>query len=235
MVSVQDLRKLKKTMQISIPTSAEDFLLLLKRYANLLFALFTARSPLFKCVREIIDALKAYSREARKRMSMKTKGSILWILLLQSRQFRMGEANVLFEFQMMHDDLRAKRAQISHSEVPSELLANSLETVVPPNQAEEGGEPKAKKPRRPNPHTWHPKLRAALAKPLADAGKPSFTQILSFCKGSSYDIIPKGSKICVPNAFFGTCFAGDACKKQHSILRDDLVPISQSNNVVSIS
>ena len=137
----------------------------------------------------------------------------------------MGEANVLFEFQMMHDDLRAKRAQISHSEVPSELLANSLETMdTPDTPKEEGGEPKAKNPRRANPNNWHPQLKAALAKPLAEAGNPTFTQILSYCKGGSYDIVAKGSKICAPNALFGTCFAGDTCKKQHTMLRDDQVP-----------
>lgn len=69
-------------MKISIPVASEDFLLLLKRFANLVFALFFSQSPLYKYTREIINTLKAYSREARKKMSLHTKGSIVWIVLL---------------------------------------------------------------------------------------------------------------------------------------------------------
>ena len=58
-------------------------------------------------------------------MSMTTKGSILWIVLLQSRQFALGEVNLLCEFTTMHEELRAKRASIMHSEIPSDLIANS--------------------------------------------------------------------------------------------------------------
>ena len=76
-VSVQDLRLFKRKMQINVPQTAEDFLLLLKRFVNLIFALFSKQSPLFKCVREVINTIMAYSREARKGMTMHTKGSIL--------------------------------------------------------------------------------------------------------------------------------------------------------------
>ena len=92
MVSVQDLRALKRKMKINIPDTAEGFIILLKKFTNLVFVLFLSQSPLFKCVREVIDAIKAYSREARKKMSIQTKGSILWIILLQARQFGIGKS-----------------------------------------------------------------------------------------------------------------------------------------------
>ena len=92
-------------MKITIPMASEDFLLLLKIFANLVFALFSVQSPLFKCAREIISVLKAYSREARKKMSLQTKGSILWIVLLQARKFGQGDVNVLCKFTTMHADL----------------------------------------------------------------------------------------------------------------------------------
>ena len=91
---------------------------MLKPYANLLYALFSENSPMFNAVGAVIQALKDISREARKRMSMATKGSILWILLLQSCQFALGKVNLLCEFTTMHEDLCAKRAVILHSKMP---------------------------------------------------------------------------------------------------------------------
>jgi len=126
LVSVKDLRLLKKRMKISVPESAEEFMLVLKRYANLLFVIFIPRCPLFKCGKEIILVLKDYSREARRKISVHTKGSILWIILLKSRQFGMGEVNILYEVTSMHEDLWAKKLSIHYSEMPSELMQNSL-------------------------------------------------------------------------------------------------------------
>jgi len=62
LVSVNDLRNYRQKMKIGVPDTADKFLLLLKRYANLLFA---SRCPMFKCVKEIIREIQAYSREAQ--------------------------------------------------------------------------------------------------------------------------------------------------------------------------
>ena len=58
-------------------------------------------------------------------------GSILWIILLQSRQFALGEMNMLCEFKTMHSDLRSKKAAIYHGEMPMELVTNSTPQVPP--------------------------------------------------------------------------------------------------------
>jgi hypothetical protein len=108
LVSVADIRALRKKVKLSVPTEAEEFMLILKRFANLLYALFSARCPLFRCTQEVIIAIKAFSREARRTMSQATKASILWIGLLQARQFALGEMQILFEYTQMHQDLRAK-------------------------------------------------------------------------------------------------------------------------------
>ena len=57
---------------------------------------------------------------------------------MQSRQFGTGEAKVLFKFQMMHEDLRTKRAHISHSEVPTEFISNYLGSKVGKEDKEVG-------------------------------------------------------------------------------------------------
>ena len=107
-------------------------MLVLKRYTNIVYVVFWETCPLLKVLREVILELKYLSREARKRISMATKGSILWIDLLQSRQFALGEVNILCEFTTMHGNLQAKRATIHYSEMPLELLTNSRETPPPP-------------------------------------------------------------------------------------------------------
>ena len=80
-------------------------MIMLKRYGNLLYTIFLGTSPLFKAIKEVIRALREYSREVKKRMTMSTKVSIPWIILLQSRQFALGEVNMLCEFTTMHEDL----------------------------------------------------------------------------------------------------------------------------------
>ena len=109
-VSVAELRGQRNQLKITILAEADDFMLMLKRFANLLYAVFSDKCPFFKGIVEIICTLKDYSREARKRMTLAKKGSILWIILLQERQFALGEVNMLCEFTTMHEDLRAKRA-----------------------------------------------------------------------------------------------------------------------------
>ena len=73
-------------------------------------------------------------------MTLNTKGSMLWIILVQSRQFALGEVNALCEFTTIHEDLRAKRAAIHHSEMPLELISNSTEKEAPPKPNENNPE-----------------------------------------------------------------------------------------------
>ena len=101
----------------------------------------------------------------------------------------------------MHDDLRAKRAQVTHSEVPAELLANSFAQDMEDESGDVGRGHEAKKVRKLNPSTWQPKLDAALKGPLKTAGNPSFTKIMNYVKNDGYSVIHKGSRVCTPNAF----------------------------------
>ena len=121
-VTLQDIKTLKKQITPKIPQEGDQFMLLLKRYANLLFALFSELSPMFRAVVTIITALKSFSRQARETMSKRTKASILWIILLQKRQFAIGDTTILAQFSTMQANLAAKNELIVHVEVPSELI-----------------------------------------------------------------------------------------------------------------
>ena len=56
LVSLKDLRQYRQKMKVCIPATADNFLLLLKRYANLLFALFSEDSSFFQCINQLITA-----------------------------------------------------------------------------------------------------------------------------------------------------------------------------------
>ena len=131
LVSMADLRQQRKQKKVWILADAYEFMIMLKCYANLVYVVFPYTWPLFKVLREVILLLRDLSCEARKCMTMATKGSILWIVLLQSRQFILGEVNILCEFTTMYGKLRAKRATINHSNITLELLTNSTETPPP--------------------------------------------------------------------------------------------------------
>ena len=77
-----------------------------------------------------------------------------------------------------------------------------------------------KRPRVSNTSNWYPKLKASLQGPLKTAGNPAFTKIVNYCKKNVYNIFPKGSPVCTPNAFFGTCFFGEKCTKLHTMATD---------------
>ena len=96
---------------------------------------------------EIICALKAYSREVRKKMSLQTKSSILWTYFLQARKFSQGEVSVLCKFTTMHAGLQSTILQVIHSEVPAELTENYFANDIADKKEKdrEPNEPKRKK------------------------------------------------------------------------------------------
>jgi hypothetical protein len=220
-VTMQDVKELKKQIRPKVPKCPTKFLLLLKRYANLLYAIFSDDCSLFKCVVTIIDAIKEFSHAAREAMTMKTKASILWIILLQSRQFAIGVFDVLAEFSTMHSALSSKHAIIHHAEVPVELVT-PVDDKPDPKDKRQPDPPfeQPKRPRKPNPNTWHPKLREMMAKPMITAQYPTFSAILKYCSANAQEVYAKDAAKCAPNAFFGRCFKGDSCFKDHSPASD---------------
>jgi len=107
MVMPADISKLAK-MSASVPVTAADFIQNLKVFNNLLYALFTCTSPLFKQLKELTKALDTYNPKTLQHMTKKTRGSILWIITLQTRHFFRGEISILAEFQLMKNKLTAR-------------------------------------------------------------------------------------------------------------------------------
>ena len=203
-------------MKPKVPETAEDFVLLLKRYANLLVALFLVSCPLYKCVKTVIDALKAFSKQAKDNLSERSKAAILWIILLQIRVFAMGDTTILVEFSLMQANLASKQGSIMHAELPTELLMQGTKKKLKHEREplkEDGTIPK--KLKGTNPNSWNPKLKAKLGQALYKARCLSFTQIMRFCGTDAEEVLPRDGATCTPNAFFGRCHKGDKCTKEH--------------------
>jgi hypothetical protein len=211
--TVDDILKLQCKARAKVPESAETFMLTLRTFANLLFALFSKDCPYLKCVTVVINAIKQFSRKAREAMSITTKVSILWVILLQGRQFATGEMSILVEFVQLQTNLNAKQANITHAEVPTELLHQPAplqkkqhtdeglsSPVLPLGGA--GGDNKKTKVIS-NPNTWHPRLKAKLGPALKITGYPRFMQVLNFCKIDPKYFYDKLGDRCTPNTLFG--------------------------------
>ena len=228
-ITVAQIKAIKTRSKATVPATQEKFMLLLKRYANLLFALFSGECTLFRCMVRVITALRAYSYNAREKMPPSMKASILWVILKQSRRFAIGEMGILQEFDEMHRCLASKLASFPHAETPSQLYEDTLNTDSNKRKTDiNPAQPTDAKKHKPqlnsnghNRNTWHPKLRQALTVPLKASGYPSYTAILKYCNTGTEDLYDRFHPKCGPNAFFGRCIRGMNCPKDHSLPSDD--------------
>jgi hypothetical protein len=228
-VTPSDIQALKKRIQPKVPTG-ERFQKLLKTYANFIFAIFDSDSPLFLCLKTLVDALREYSEEARTAMSLATRASILWVIHKQSRLFATGKTVVLAEFQEVQCVLNAKCANYHHAETPKELLETKQGNQHPNNKRknpynqDKSTQDKTKPKPTVNPNCWHPKLKQALETPLQTAKQPSMSAIFEFCNTKPDEIVQKWHSRCASNLFFGKCFHGASCSKQHVLPKEHEVP-----------
>jgi len=228
--TVEDLLKTKsKAGKVRVPDNIEEFMRVLKRFANLIYALFSKDCPLFLALKAVIDALRAYSPTARQALSLQTKAAILWIILLQSRHFAMGEVDVLSEFQAMQRKLAEKERHITHAELPAALIAkpkqqdqpkadSTSKHAAPPTKPTQ--ESKRQKTADPNPNVWHPKLKSSLEKAMMAANHPTFTAIMKYCDVDTTTQCVGSSSVCTPNYYFGKCMLGNNCPRRHTTPSD---------------
>jgi hypothetical protein len=217
--TVKDQQSFKAKFKIDIPENGTDLLQLVKCYANMIYAIFGADSPLFLAIRTVVNALKRYTDMARKNFSRRTIASIMWIMLLQCRTFGTGDTSILEEFQIMQRNLAAKNElQIYHSECPQELWILSDSTPKTPKKAETPApEPPKKKQKTTNPNNWNDRLKEQLTIPLQKAKNPSYSAILRYCGENPMRmrILNHSNGVCASNTFLGRCYAGDQCDKVH--------------------
>ena len=65
LVSTSEVKSIHTKLTPITPTDSEGFMMILKRFANLLFALFSSSFPLYKQVYDIIKGPRDYLKNAR--------------------------------------------------------------------------------------------------------------------------------------------------------------------------
>ena len=103
------------------PKSYFQLVKLIKRFANLLFALFGAACPLFVELESLVGFLEEYGDTAINNMSTRTMASIAWIIHLQARYFAKGNMKaprpLLTAFVLMLSDIQTRR-EVMYGDVP---------------------------------------------------------------------------------------------------------------------
>jgi len=202
-VTAADFKAARARLAAKTPEDAEAFMTMLKRFTNLLFALFSSQSPLYKQLYAMVRALRSFSTTARANLSHSSKTSILWIVLLQARRFSQGKMEgqeaCLPEFSEMVREIRSKNcSNISHDEVPTELLhqtgkrkkgsdivgASSGKASTDPRVPEQ----KKQKGRMEQPYSTE--LADFFKGPCRDAGNPKLGAIANYCGITKEKLIP---------------------------------------------
>ena len=235
-VSTADYKAARVKLKARTPTSSEGFMLMLKRFTNLQFALFSSQSPLYVQMYGIVQALRDYSPNARSKLTHEVKTCILWIILLQSRRFSQGKMEgpnaCLGEFTNMVNLIKAKNCEtITHVEVPTELLSpaatkRQVETMAKRQVVEEGEAPggtKKKQKTRVN-HPYSKELAEFFKKPYLAAGQPSLNSMCAYSGVTQEQLVPNLARNeCRSWIIMGKCMFGDKCKFQHRTATKDEV------------
>ena len=233
-VSILDHKAPQAKVTAATPPDAHGFMLMLKRYTNLLFALFSAQSPLYIQMYSIVKALQDYSQVARDNLTHEVKISILWIILLQSRWYAqgkmVGDNACLGEFTHMVNLIKAKNcAGITHDEAPSKLLMHPEKgtkqlAAVPGGGGSTGGQAPATddstvppKPKKQCLNHLHSKeLEEFFKDANAAAGNPLLKRICEYYGITAEQLVPDlANNDCRNFLVTGRCMFGPACKFYH--------------------
>ena len=206
----------------------------LKRYANLLHAVFGEFCPLFEAMQTLIEEFDRYNDTSESRVSKETIASVLWIIMLQSRHFAAGQMTgdtpFLPVFNQLLLDVNMERP-IKHGQVPSSLF--EVHSVLgknknPPTGTQNIFIPDPKKGRfDPNsngmviverPEIYHPAMKSAMAKFKALKPRPTVLKLCKACGTQSNRLFPNSPDVCVRGQLWGACER--TCKYAHRTLPD---------------
>ena len=116
----------------STPKSFDGLVKRIKRFGNLLFAIFGDTSSLFMQMEDMIIALDSYGEYARSTMTMQTITSILWITHLQAHHYSAGAMKgnkaIKAEFMTMMNAIITK-TPVVHMDTPPSLYQASTPTA----------------------------------------------------------------------------------------------------------
>ena len=228
--TVKDHSTLK--LVASAPTTFDGLVKRIKRFGNLLYAVFDETSALFMQIEDMIEALDSYGEYARTTMSHQTIASILWITHLQSRHYAAGAMKgkkaIKAEFTNMMNAIITK-APVLHMDTPPTLYNitqnnNNKKREEPSTPTYESPTKKLK----PNDNAdryklvernvMNTKVKNAMTPILNLPRIPNMGKLCRAARANVGDLFPSHKDICIRSQILGKCFT--SCSHKHVKLSD---------------
>jgi hypothetical protein len=233
--TVKDHSTLK--LVASAPTTFDGLVKRIKRFGNLLFAIFGDTSALFMQIEDMILALDTYGEHARTTMTHQTIASILWITHLQARHYSAGamkgEKALKAEFTTMMNAIVTK-APVVHMDIPPKLFLPDNKTSNKRNDPSTQGNEAIKPPADPNKkprledsrdrfqlidrNVMHPKMKHAMDPILNLTRVPNMGKLCRAARTNAGELFPQHKDICIRSQVLGKCFV--SCTHKHYKLND---------------
>ena len=222
-------------LRASAPASFDGLVKRIKRFGNLLFAVFGENSALFMQIEDMITALDSYGEHARTTMSHQTIASILWITHLQARHYSAGAMKgataLKAEFTTMMNAIVTK-APVIHMDTPPNLYVtyqepSSLQKRSAPNPTPSPYE-SPNKNHKPNDgsdrfqlvdrNVMNAKMKTAMAPILSLPRIPNMGKLCRAARTNAGELFPSHKDICIRSQVLGKCFV--SCTHKHIKLSD---------------
>ena len=200
------------------PSSFNALTIWIKKFNNLIFALFGENCSLFSELGEIVTYLDDYGDEAIRNTTKRTLATILWIIHLQARHFSAGKMTgpkkLLPVFTLMSNAVQTKQPVV-YGEVPRKLYEEQEDPAAShSNTRKRAGRPQEQEFRKKlklNTNTnYHPLIKAKM-----DAVRNTVGRALCEAAGTDqFQLFPSKKSLCIKSTLFGQCFEG--CTRDHS-------------------
>ena len=221
------------SFEAQAPKSFFQLTKLIKRFANLNYAIFGPSCSLFLELQKLVGFLDDYGDTAIGSMTKRTMASITWIIHMQSRHFAAGLMSppkiLLTEFHLMMTAVESKQ-QVTYGDVPTEMYeSNPAPTSLPnftpnhnPTKRKAGGElerpGEKKRPKIVKIEVYHPKIKEAMSVFNNRSKLPRVKALCDTANTDANNLFPSNKNLCIKSALFGTCFSD--CKRSHSPISD---------------
>ena len=217
--TIADWKKVTKQKRVK-PTDGRDLVDAIKRFCNLIQALFTSACPLRQPLKTLIDILEKYRPNVLRSLGHRNMANILWITQLQTRDFFSGGDKETEAFSLMLTSLKAENTNVISASCPNGLWNDGKQPKREMQEEEKKEEetaaasPKKQKGNKAgnNPHPLVVKKVAT----VMDKYGLRLKQLCEVAKINTSQLV--GNKMCALNAA-GKC-KNAKCNFDHSILSD---------------
>ncbi len=241
-ITSADNKAARSKISAKVPESVEGVISRLKELTSLTYAIFGPLSPGYLALHKVVHTMVQLKKRIGNKLSSENRACIMWIVLLQMRNFSRGKMKVwqqsadalgeekkmeettvwLPEFVDMINKLQAYQGTlITHDGCPDPLYTRKRKEAPKDDAAgstdgsnSRGGDDKRHKGllREQPNHT----LAAVMKKAMQAAPGKNLTDVCKFCDVDIKTLLP-GFKAdeCRSHLVFGQCRYGDKCKFHH--------------------